>query len=109
MPVEHFNRLRVAFHAPVVDGVVGYECYSVEGDPLPERHVVGHGVRLHLALHFNVENLEGFRGWKSENGAGLNKFAGASDDHKVVFSVKHTTQTNEVFKMLRDIGKVQTA
>lgn len=62
MPVEHFNGLRVAFHTPVVDCVVGYEGYGVQGDPLPERNVVGHGVRLHLALHFNVEDLQSFRG-----------------------------------------------
>lgn len=63
MPVEHFDWLRVALHAPVVDGVVGHQGYGVEGDPLPESDVVGHGVGLHLALHLDVKDLKGFGGW----------------------------------------------
>lgn len=58
MTVEDFDRLRVALHAPVVDGVVRNQGHCVERDPLPESHVVGHGMSLHLALHLDVENLQ---------------------------------------------------
>ncbi|TNN64714.1 hypothetical protein EYF80_025020 [Liparis tanakae] len=34
--VKNFHRLRVAFHAPVVDGIVSHKCNCVKGDPLPE-------------------------------------------------------------------------
>lgn len=61
MPVEDFDRLRVSFHTPVIDGVVCHKRDGIERDPLPKRNVFGHGVGLHLALHFNVENLKGFR------------------------------------------------
>ena len=49
----------------MIDGVVGDERERFRVDPLPERHVLGHVVRLHLRLHFNVEDLQGSGGWKS--------------------------------------------
>lgn len=60
MTVEDFNWLGVTLHAPVVHGVVRHQGDGVEGDPLPEGHVVRHGVSLHLALHLDVEDLKGF-------------------------------------------------
>lgn len=33
--------------------------YQVQADPLPEDDVFGHDVGLHLALHLDVEDLEG--------------------------------------------------
>ena len=32
--------------------------YQIEADPLPENYVLRHDVGLHLALHFDVENLQ---------------------------------------------------
>lgn len=64
MAVEDFDWLRVALHAPMVDGVVRDQRHRVERDPLPEGHVVGHGVSLHLALHLDVENLQRLCGCK---------------------------------------------
>jgi len=46
------------FHAPVVDGRVCSQSNSVDSDPLPELDVLGHRVRLHFALHLNVEDLQ---------------------------------------------------
>lgn len=58
VPVKDLDGLRVALHAPVVDGAVRHQGNRVERDPLPEGHVVRHGVRFHLALHLDVENLQ---------------------------------------------------
>lgn len=55
--VEHLYWLRLPFHAPVVDSVVGDQCDRVQRDPLPKGDIVSHGVRLHFALHFNVKDL----------------------------------------------------
>ena len=57
MTVKDFDWLGVSLHAPMVDGVVCDQGDRVEGDPLPEGHVVRHGVGLHLALHLNVKDL----------------------------------------------------
>lgn len=62
--VKHFDWLRITLHAPVVDCVVCDEGNSVEGDPLPEGHVIRHCVGLHLALHLNVEDLQSLCRWK---------------------------------------------
>lgn len=67
--VEDFDWLRVALHAPVVDGVVCDQGDRVERDPLPEGHVVSHGVSLHLALHLDVENLQRLCSWKEPTSA----------------------------------------
>ncbi len=65
MSVKDFDGLWVSFHTPVIDRIVCHKCYSIERDPLPKRNIIGHGVGLHLALHFNVENLKGFCRWNS--------------------------------------------
>lgn len=57
--VKYFDWLRVTLHAPMVDRVVCDQGDSVEGDPLPEGHVIRHRVSLHLALHLNVKDLQG--------------------------------------------------
>lgn len=62
--VKDFDGLGVTLHAPMVDGVVGHQGNGVERDPLPEGHIVRHGVSLHLALHLNVENLQSLCGCK---------------------------------------------
>lgn len=54
----------------MVDGIVSHKCNCVKGDPLPEGDVVRHGVRLHLALHIDVEDLKGFGGWLGGGGKG---------------------------------------
>lgn len=76
VPVEDLDRLRVALHAPVVDGAVRHQGNRVERDPLPEGHVVRHGVCLHLALHLNVENLQSLCGCKH----GRSQLAGDPED-----------------------------
>ena len=48
----------------MVDSIVSHKCNCIEGDPLPEGNIIGHGVCLHLALHLNVEDLKGFGGWR---------------------------------------------
>ncbi len=62
MPIKDLLRRRIAFHAPVIHRGLGDQCDGVDGDPLPENDIVGHGVRLHLAFHLDVENLQGFLG-----------------------------------------------
>lgn len=47
-------------HAPVVAGIVGGERDRVGVDPLPEDDLLRHRVRLHLALHLDVEDLQRF-------------------------------------------------
>lgn len=58
--VKDFDGLRVTLHAPMVDRGFGHKCDSIKGNPLPKGNIIGHGVLLHFALHFNVENLKGF-------------------------------------------------
>lgn len=62
MAVKDFYRLWVSLHTPVVHSIVSHKCNSVQGDPLPEGNIICHGMRLHLALHFNVKNLKSFGG-----------------------------------------------
>lgn len=62
--VEDFDWLGVTLHAPVVDGIVCDQGNCVERNPLPEGHVVSHGVSLHLALHLDVEYLQRLCSWK---------------------------------------------
>ena len=58
--------------------------YQIETDPLPEDDVFCHDVRLHLALHLDVEDLESFlslqrdhlRGWVHDGRVGRD---GATD------------------------------
>lgn len=44
--VENFGGLRVSLHAPVVDGRIGHQGNSVHRYPLPEHHILRHGVSL---------------------------------------------------------------
>lgn len=60
MPIEHLHGRGVALHGPMINGRVRDQSQGVQGDPLPEDDVVRHGVSLHLGLHFDVEDLEGF-------------------------------------------------
>lgn len=59
MAVKDFDWLRVTLHAPMVDCIVCDQGYSVEGDPLPEGHIVRHRMSLHFTLHLNVKDLQG--------------------------------------------------
>lgn len=59
MTVKCLDRLGVALHAPMVDGGIRHQTDSVHIDPLPEGDFLRHRVGLHLALHLNVEDLEG--------------------------------------------------
>ena len=70
MSVEDFGWLAVTLHGPVVDGGLRHQGDHVLGDPLPEDHVVRHGVSLHLGLHLNVEDLQGFLGLQGDDLAG---------------------------------------
>lgn len=65
MSVKDFDGLWVSFHTPVIDRIVCHKRYGIERDPLPKCNILSHGVGLHLALHFNVENLKGFCRWNS--------------------------------------------
>ena len=65
--VEHLDRLRVALHAPVVDGQLGHDADRVHRDPLPEDAVLRHQVGLHLGLHFDVEDLKCFARFRTKN------------------------------------------
>ena len=62
VPVKDLLRRRVTLHAPVKDRGLGHQSDGVQRDPLPEDDVVGHYVGLHLGLHLDVENLQGFLG-----------------------------------------------
>lgn len=84
MAVEDFDWLRVALHAPVVDGVVRDQGYCVERDPLPEGHVVSHGVSLHLALHLDVENLQRLCGWKEPKSVSGDAAGGADSGFTII-------------------------
>ena len=70
MTVEDLRRGGVALHAPVEHGGLRHQGDHVLRDPLPEDHVVRHGVGLHLGLHLNVEDLQGFLGLQSDDLAG---------------------------------------
>lgn len=58
VPVEHFGRLGIPLHAPVIDGRVRHQGNRVYRYPLPEHDLLRHGVGLHLTLHLNVEDLQ---------------------------------------------------
>lgn len=60
MSVEHFDRLGISFHAPMIDGVIGHQGDGVKRDPLPESDIISHGVGFHLTLHLDVKDLKGF-------------------------------------------------
>ena len=70
MTVEDLSRGGVALHAPVEHGGLSHQGDHVLRDPLPEDDVVRHGVGLHLGLHLNVEDLQGFLGLQSDDLAG---------------------------------------
>ncbi len=59
------TNIPLTFHSPVVDGGVCDEADDVDADPLPERHLVGQSVCLHLALHLDVEDLQGLPSWNT--------------------------------------------
>lgn len=48
----------ITFHAPVINTCVSDKSYSVHRNPFPEYNIFRHCVRLHLALHLDVENLK---------------------------------------------------
>ena len=54
----------------MIDARFCHKSNSIERDPLPEDDVVRHGVGLHLGLHLNVEDLQGFLGLQSDHLAG---------------------------------------
>lgn len=60
MSVEHFDRLRVSLHAPMIDGVISHQGNGVKRDPLPESDIISHGVSFHLTFHLDVKDLKGF-------------------------------------------------
>lgn len=70
MALEHLDGLRVALHRPVEDARLGDQRERVERDPLPEHNVLGHCVRLHLRLHLDVEDLQGFLRLQGDDFAG---------------------------------------
>ena len=70
MSVEYLGRGAIPLHAPVEHRGLGHQGDHVLRDPLPEDDVVRHGVGLHLGLHLNVEDLQGFLGLQSDHLAG---------------------------------------
>lgn len=54
---EHEQILNT-FHRPVINCGFCDKCKSIDIDPFPESNIFNHGVCLHLAFHFNVEDLE---------------------------------------------------
>lgn len=58
VPVEHFGRLGIPLHAPVVDSRIRHQGNSVYRYPLPEHDLLCHRVSLHLTLHLDVEDLQ---------------------------------------------------
>ena len=54
---EH-EQILITFHRPVINCGFCDKCKSIDIDPLPESNIFNHGVCLHFALHFNVEDLE---------------------------------------------------
>lgn len=70
MTIEHFLWNGFPFHTPVKDGRVRNETDGVEGNPLPKDDLLHHSVRLHLALHLNIKNLQRFPSLESNHFAG---------------------------------------
>ena len=64
MSVKNLGRLGVPFHGPVIHRGLGHQGNHILRDPLPKYDIIRHGVGLHLGLHFNVEDLQSFLGWK---------------------------------------------
>ena len=60
--IKDLGGLAVPLHGPVVDAGLCDQGDGVQADPLPEHDVVRHGVRLHLRLHLDVEDLKGLGG-----------------------------------------------
>jgi len=64
----------------VENGLFGNESDCFDVNPLPEEHILRHGVSFHHRLHFNIENLQGassfqsdhLRGWVHDSGIGAN-------------------------------------
>ena len=56
--VEHLGGRGVALHGPVEHRGVRHDAQHRGPDPGPEHHALGHLVRLHLALHLDVEDLQ---------------------------------------------------
>lgn len=63
VPIEYFGGLGITLHAPVIDGRVSHQGNGVHRDPLPEHDLLSHGVRLYLALHLNIEDLQRLGGY----------------------------------------------
>ncbi len=60
-PIRYALRCSIiTFHRPVVHGRLSDQSDRVGVDPLPEHHVLVHVVRLHLAFHLDVEDLQSF-------------------------------------------------
>ena len=70
MSVEYLGWGAVPLHAPVEHRGLRHQGDHVLRDPLPEDDVVRHGVSLHLGLHLNVEDLQGFLGLQGDDLAG---------------------------------------
>lgn len=58
----------------MVDGGIRHQTDSVHIDPLPEGDFLRHRVGLHLALHLNVEDLEGAASYENKFGEKKNEF-----------------------------------
>ena len=54
---EH-EQILITFHRPVINCGFCDKRKSIDIDPFPESNIFNHGVCLHLAFHFNVEDLE---------------------------------------------------
>ena len=70
MSVEDFCWLAVPLHGPVIDRGLRHQGHHILGDPLPEDDVIRHGVRLHLRLHLDIEDLQSLLGLEGDNLAG---------------------------------------
>lgn len=61
VPMTHqYNdeKILITFHRPVINCGFCNKCKSIDIDPFPESNIFNHGVCLHFAFHFNVEDLE---------------------------------------------------
>ena len=54
---EH-EQILITFHRPVINCGFCDKSKSIDIDPFPESNIFNHGVCLHFALHFNVEDLK---------------------------------------------------
>ena len=54
---EH-EQILITFHRPVINCGFCDKRKSIDIDPFPESNIFNHGVCLHFAFHFNVEDLK---------------------------------------------------